>query len=262
MPKPEAKDGSAEPAEPKVGRSRRKKEKAAGETATAKLVKPPKRHQFSVGGRLGDTESSTMEGVRKACRSLDSLLESFESFVNEASTLARAIQVVSEKISLLTSASTTGAAGKAMAAHPGTQERLLAQLVSRVENFRSDGLVLHARFERQHHALLEQSLNSLRLWKHRREAGAPLATLSSDPEDAGDLPDPIDPLEAAERIMQVLAKMISGVSQWKEQLLLCRYLPSTKLPAEPEAVPVKPNLQEERELLLKLCAKSFHDKRY
>lgn len=230
MPKSEAKDASSSA---EAGRSRRKKEKA-----TAKPPKPPKRHQFSLGGRPGrlgeDIESSTREGVRKACRSLDSLLESFESFVNEASTLARAIQVVSDKISLLTSAS-TGAVGKAMAAHPGTQERLLAQLVSRVENFRSEGLVLHARFERQHHALLEQSLNSLRLWKHRREVGAP--ALSSDP-DPGDLP-PIDPLEAAERLMHVLAKMISGVSQWKEHLLSCRYLPSskTKLPAEPEVSP-------------------------
>ncbi|CAK9014469.1 Uncharacterized protein SCF082_LOCUS12347, partial [Durusdinium trenchii] len=125
----------------------------------------PKRHRLRPGA-VADAEASSAEAVRKACRSLQGLQQAFEKFSEEA------LDLVAEKIRLLTTAS-QGPVGRALAQHPGSQERILEQLVSRLEGFHTEGMLLHQRFEKQNGGVLQQSLEAVRLWQHRREVGAP-----------------------------------------------------------------------------------------
>ncbi|CAE7207163.1 unnamed protein product, partial [Symbiodinium microadriaticum] len=116
-------------------------------------------------------EDAAAEGVRKACRELGGHLEAFEKFRAEAETLATAMELVAEKIGLLASPG-TGAVARALDEHPGAQERLVFRLGRRLESFREDGRALRSRFERQTLPALKNNCAALRLWVHRREAGA------------------------------------------------------------------------------------------
>lgn len=180
-------------------------------------------------------------------RLLRQSLEAYVKFAEEAATLSRAMEVVSQKLRLVAPPPPGGERGpvhRALAANPGSHERLFARLVGRMEQFHAEAAALHTRFGAQHGAALSRCWAAAQLWLNRQEIGMlPRA-------------EPGVVLAAGE-VLAALATARDGMQEWRRGVSACRYLGaaaggssgSVELPGEPARIDATSVLKRAEEVL-------------
>ncbi|CAK0862977.1 unnamed protein product, partial [Prorocentrum cordatum] len=110
---------------------------------------------------------------RAVVRPFRTLLLAYEPLVEEVETLSRAMQIVRQKLLLMaTPQEGPGPVHRALEAHPGALETIVARLIDRMEGFRQQTASLRGRFVAQHGLALLQARAALQLWLNRQEVGA------------------------------------------------------------------------------------------
>eukprot|EP00933_Yihiella_yeosuensis_P077852 TRINITY_DN8878_c0_g1_i1.p1 TRINITY_DN8878_c0_g1~~TRINITY_DN8878_c0_g1_i1.p1 ORF type:complete len:272 (-),score=62.81 TRINITY_DN8878_c0_g1_i1:26-781(-) len=210
--------------------------------------------------KYGDAaDAAAAQAVRSALRQLPEVFEAYDKLVDEASSLSQAMQSVAEKIRLVArSEQEPGPVHVALSKHEGAQERMVAILIARLEQFRSESILAHGKFQRQHGNALLQCIGSVGIWLLRKDLGSGCVQHSVLEEAEGD--DGMeDPFLSAQRLQETLSVVEAELTSWKDGLESCRYLSPpgglpTSLPIAPQRIDSKAALRYS-EALLEACAK-------
>jgi len=140
------------------------------------------------------------------------LLQAYETLQEESKPLSEAMHAVADKLLLLCMPDNKkGPVQSALDQHPGARERVGAQLISRIEQFRGDADKLRARYDAQHGSALQRCRAALNFWLVRQEVGAP--PVASE-----------EAVAAAQHVQSALNEVHEGLQGWRAQLTKFQYM--------------------------------------